>query len=147
MCETTGVTAISISDLAFVEAPPADVAALVANGRSWRRWFRDLDLVLREDRGEKGVRWNVGGPVTGTSEVWLEPSMGGTLVHYFLHADPTSSVDLAAEILARRKAAKVMVFEIKARLEAGRAPGERPASGTEDTFGDPMGAASRGGRS
>lgn len=67
-------------------------------------------------------------------EVWLEPVMDGTIVHYFLHAEPTgvspqglTSLDLAGMNHARRLAGKEMTFELKRYLEAGRPAGEPPA--------------------
>lgn len=116
--------------------PPSMVAPLIADRASWRRWWPDLALTVREDRGANGIRWTIAGPLTGTMEVWLEPSLDGTMLHYFLHAEPTaaktSGANLSgAEILAlnraRREAGKAMNFEVKAICEAGRAPGEPPA--------------------
>ncbi len=73
------------------------------------------------------------GPLTGTMEVWLEPSLDGAIIHYFLHCEPTgvapdrvAELDLAAMNRERRVAGKKMTFEVKARLEAGRPAGESP---------------------
>lgn len=113
--------------------PPEMVAPLIADRASWRRWWPDLALTVREERGAKGVRWLVAGPLTGTMEIWLEPSLDGTMLHYFLHAEPTAAqtsstpADLLAANRARREAGKRMNFEIKAILERGRAAGEAPA--------------------
>lgn len=111
--------------------PPEMVAPLIADRASWRRWWPDLALTVREDRVEKGIRWTIAGPLTGTMEIWLEPSLDGTMLHYFLHAEPTaatsSGTDVPAIIRARREAGKAMNFEVKVVLEAGRAPGEPPA--------------------
>ncbi len=83
---------------------------------------------MREDRADKGIRWTVSGALTGTMEVWLEPSLDGVILHYFLHAEPAASVrDLVAANRARRVAGKKRSLEIKAPLEAGRAAGEPPA--------------------
>ena len=56
---------------------------------SWRRWWPDLRLQVVEDRADKGIRWAVTGALTGTMEIWLEPSLDGVVLHYFLHAEPT----------------------------------------------------------
>lgn len=123
-----------MADQTFVAAAPDRVAARVSVPARWRVWWPDLVLGVREDRGEKGIRWTVAGPLTGTMEVWLEPVMDGTIVHYFLHAEPTgatpagsASLDLAGMNHARRLAGKTMTFEIKQQLEAGRPAGEPPA--------------------
>ncbi|QBJ94896.1 polyketide cyclase / dehydrase and lipid transport [Rhodococcus sp. ABRD24] len=127
------MSSIQVADQTFVAAAPEKVAARVSVPARWRAWWPDLVLDVREDRGEKGVRWTVAGPLTGTMEVWLEQVMDGTIVHYFLHAEPTgvsspglASLDLAGMNHARRLAGKTMAFEIKKQLEAGRAAGEPP---------------------
>ncbi len=134
MCEAVRVSSIQVADQTFVAAAPEKVAARVSVPARWRAWWPDLVLDVREDRAEKGVRWTVAGPLTGTMEVWLEPVMDGTIVHYFLHAEPTgvspeglASLDLAGMNHARRLAGKEMTFELKRHLEAGRPAGEPPA--------------------
>lgn len=133
MCEAGGVSSIQVADQTFVAAAPARVAARVSVPARWRAWWPDLVLRVREDRAEKGIRWTVAGPLTGTMEVWLEPVMDGTIIHYFLHAEPTgvapgavASLDLAGMNHARRLAGKVMTFDIKRQLENGRPAGEPP---------------------
>ncbi|GGG05274.1 hypothetical protein GCM10007304_19190 [Rhodococcoides trifolii] len=68
----------------------------------------------------------VGGELVGTMEVWLEPSLDGVIVHYFLHAEPAGCGDPAAITRTRRIAGKTMSFDLKAETERGRAPGEPP---------------------
>lgn len=130
LCDPFRVTSIQVADQGFVAAQPGRVAALVADRSNWRRWFPELALGIREDRGVKGVRWSVAGAVEGTMEVWLEPVLDGVVVHYFLHAEPAAAPNdsgaLAAASHARRIDGKTMVFEIKAALEAGRPAGEPP---------------------
>jgi hypothetical protein len=126
------VSSIQVADQTFVAAPPAQVAAAIAPPTRWRRWWPDLTLSVREDRADKGIRWVVAGSLTGTMEVWLEPVLDGVIVHYFLHAEPArsegdGSPDLAALNRRRRVEGKVMSFEVKKELEAGRAPGEPPS--------------------
>jgi hypothetical protein len=125
------VSSIQIADQTFVAAPGAAVADLVADRSRWRRWWPDLLLEVREDRGDKGIRWTVGGPMSGTMEIWLEPMLDGVILHYFMHAEPPgadrlSPRELLARNQARRAAGKKMAFEVKARLEAGRPAGVAP---------------------
>ncbi|MGW4327229.1 polyketide cyclase / dehydrase and lipid transport [Nocardia sp. NPDC004573] len=124
------MSSIQVADQTFVAASGAAVADLLSAPNQWRRWWPDLDLEVREDRGEKGIRWSVAGALTGTMEVWLEPSLDGVILHYFLHAEPQPALPvgkLAAANRARRVAGKSMSFELKSRLEAGRAAGVAPA--------------------
>jgi len=132
LCDPFRVTSIQVADQGFVAAQPGRVAALVADRCNWRRWFPELALTVREDRGGKGVRWSVAGAVEGTMEVWLEPVLDGVVVHYFLHAEPAAvggTGMLAAANHARRMDGKTMVFDIKGALEAGRPAGEPPRCG------------------
>ncbi|WP_306359365.1 polyketide cyclase / dehydrase and lipid transport [Nocardia sp. CC227C] len=126
------MSSIQVADQTFVAAPGAAVGELLADRARWRHWWPDLTLEVREDRGEKGIRWTVKGPLTGTMEVWLEEMLDGVILHYFLHAEPPGADGLSARDLmsrnrARRVAGKRMAFEIKARLEAGRPAGVAPA--------------------
>ncbi|MGK8505471.1 polyketide cyclase / dehydrase and lipid transport [Nocardia asiatica] len=124
------MSSIQVADQTFVAAPGAAVADLLAGPNQWRRWWPDLVLEVREERGEKGIRWSVAGALTGTMEVWLEPSLDGVILHYFLHAEPQPALPagkLAAANRARRVAGKNMAFELKARLEADRPAGVAPA--------------------
>ncbi|WP_070378834.1 polyketide cyclase / dehydrase and lipid transport [Rhodococcus sp. WMMA185] len=124
------MSSIQVADQTFIAAPPQRVAAAIAPRSRWRRWWPDLTLAVREDRAEKGIRWTVEGPLTGTMEVWLEPVMDGVVVHYFLHAEPAptgGSPDLAVLNRRRRVEGKVMSFEVKKELEAGRLAGEPPS--------------------
>ncbi|MCM6773367.1 polyketide cyclase / dehydrase and lipid transport [Nocardia sp. CDC159] len=125
------MSSIQVADQTFVAAPGSAVAAVLADRDSWRRWWPDLALEVREDRAEKGIRWTVAGPLTGTMEVWLEPSLDGVILHYFLHAEPWNAARLTPRALLaanrqRRVAGKRMSFEVKARLEAGRPAGVSP---------------------
>ena len=133
------MSSVQLADETFVVAAPELVAAELSSRRAWSRWWPDLKLEVREDRGPKGIRWTVSGALIGTMEVWLEPSLDGTVLHYFLHAEPRpetvitsqnhlrrklSHPDLAEINRRRRVAGKEMAFELKAKLEAGRAAGE-----------------------
>ncbi len=127
---------VDVVDETFLAVPPAVVAAEFAGEAAWRRWWPDLHLAVDTDRGERGVRWTVTGALVGSMEVWLEPVLDGTVLHYFLRADPPGPDGRPApapprrgRALARRRqrAVKALALACKDRLEAGRAPGEPPA--------------------
>jgi hypothetical protein len=133
VCEAELMNSIQIADEMFVAAGGARVAAAIADPAGWRRWWPDLRLRIVEDRAEKGMRWAVTGALTGTMEVWLEPSLDGVVLHYFLHAEPTgvaawqlAKLNLAKMTHRRRVAAKKMAFEVKTTLERSRPVGVSP---------------------
>ncbi|MEE3852421.1 hypothetical protein VZC37_18925 [Gordonia sp. LSe1-13] len=126
------VTSIQVADETFVAAAPSLATEMVGDRGNWRRWWPDLRLTVTEDRGAAGVRWKVGGPLVGSMEIWCEPVLDGFVLHYFLHAEPHDSLPddprargtaLADANRDRRAAGKVMSFEVKDRLEAGRGVG------------------------
>lgn len=122
--------AIDIVDETFLAVPPGTVAAAFADPDAWRRYWPDLRLEVYTDRGEKGLRWTVRGALVGTMEVWLEPVLDGTLLHYFLRATPSVPPrrprDLHREFDRRARAAKGISLGLKEILEDGREPGEPP---------------------
>ncbi|MGU3434076.1 polyketide cyclase / dehydrase and lipid transport [Actinomycetes bacterium M1A6_2h] len=120
------MSSVQVADQTFVAAPGEVVARILGERHRWRRWFPGLDVSVREDRGGKGVRWVIGGELVGTMEVWLEPSLDGVIVHYFLHAEPVGDANPVEITRARRIAGKTMSFDVKAEAERGRAPGEPP---------------------
>ncbi|KDF01790.1 hypothetical protein Y900_023385 [Mycolicibacterium aromaticivorans JS19b1 = JCM 16368] len=129
------MNSIQVADETFVAADPAAVGRAVADRASWRRWWPDLRLEVVEDRADKGVRWTVTGPLTGTMEIWLEPVLDGVLLHYFLHAEPSgvaawqlAKMNFAKLTHRRRVAGKRMAFEVKSTLEASRPVGVAPAT-------------------
>ncbi|EUA23937.1 polyketide cyclase / dehydrase and lipid transport family protein [Mycobacterium xenopi 4042] len=118
---------IQVADETFVAAEAARVGRAIADPASWRRWWPDLRLEVVEDRGDKGIRWAVTGALSGTMEIWLEPSLDGVLLHYFLHAEPSgvsawqlARMNLARMTHRRRVAGKKMAFEVKAAVERSR---------------------------
>lgn len=135
ICEAVGMNSIQVADETFVAASPAAVGRTVADRASWRRWWPDLRLEVVEDRADKGVRWTVTGPLTGTMEIWLEPVLDGVLLHYFLHAEPSgvaawqlAKMNLAKLTHRRRVVGKRMAFEVKCTLEASRPVGVAPGT-------------------
>jgi hypothetical protein len=124
--------ALDIVDETFLAIPPSTLAAVFADPRSWRTYWPDLVLEVYTDRGVEGLRWTVGGALVGTMEVWLEPVLDGTILHYFLRADPVgpplSPAKLRREADRRARAAKAIALDLKAVLEDGREPGVAPVS-------------------
>ncbi|ORM33658.1 SRPBCC family protein [Williamsia sp. 1135] len=131
------MTRIQVADQTFIAAPAESATELISDRANWRRWWPDLQLTVVEDRAEQGVRWKVSGPLNGTTELWLEPVLDGFVLHYFLHAEPTSQLPTEPRALMtevgkinhrRRVAGRAMSFEVKDRLEASRHVGG-PAAG------------------
>lgn len=127
------MNSIQVADETFVAASGEQVGAAVGDPSSWQRWWPDLQLQVVEDRADKGIRWTVSGPLTGTMEIWLESMLDGVLLHYFLHAEPTgvtgrqlARLNLAKLNHRRRVAVKRMAFEVKDRLERSRPVGVPP---------------------
>lgn len=115
-----GRPAVDIADETYVGAPPAVLAPLVADRTSWREWWPDLDLQVTRDRGVKGQQWAVTGALRGSMEIWLEPVGDGTVVHWFLRADPAGAVTRRRLRRARERrtlAWKAHAFALKDRLE------------------------------
>jgi hypothetical protein len=120
---------LDVVDETFLAVPPKLVAAVFAEPAAWRRLWPDLDLRVYADRGDQGQRWTVSGALTGTMEVWLEPVLDGTLLHYFLRADlpaPARPRTLRRERTRRQLAAKAIALGLKSELENGRRPGVAP---------------------
>lgn len=124
---------IQIADEMFIAADPVRVGVAVGDRLSWQRWWPDLHLHVVEDRADKGIRWAVTGALIGTMEIWLEPSLDGVVLHYFLHAEPAgvaawqlAKMNLSKMTHRRRVAGKKMAFEVKASLEQSRPVGVAP---------------------
>ncbi|GAA1224671.1 hypothetical protein GCM10009676_02890 [Prauserella halophila] len=130
--------ALDIVDETFLTVPPSTLAAVFADPAAWRRYWPDLVLEVYTDRGDQGLRWTVRGALIGTMEVWLEPVLDGTLLHYFLRASPVpddgtrpSGAWLRREFDRRARAAKAIALDLKVTLEDGRAAGMPPRSTVE----------------
>ncbi|ONI87246.1 polyketide cyclase / dehydrase and lipid transport [Saccharothrix sp. ALI-22-I] len=124
------VPSVDVVDETFLAVPPAVVAAAFAPPSAWAEFWPDLTLDVYADRGTQGLRWTVGGALVGTMEVWLEPVLDGTLLHYFLRADlpgDPSDKRVRQEVRRRQLAAKEVSLGLKSTLEDGRPPGIAPA--------------------
>lgn len=124
---------LDVIDETYVVAPVERVRRLLCDEQAAALHVPGLLLVCVEDRGAKGRRWELGGALRGTAEMWLEPVSDGVLVHAYLRADPTPTRRFArlrpgddAAALRRRYARplKRWVLSVKDQLEAGRLPGE-----------------------
>ncbi|TNC28966.1 polyketide cyclase / dehydrase and lipid transport [Amycolatopsis alkalitolerans] len=121
--------AVDVVDETFLAVPPSTVKAAFGDPAAWRRYWPDLLLEVYKDRGDEGLRWTVRGALVGTMEVWLEPMLDGTLLHYFLRATPPAALrppQLRRELDRRSRAAKAIALELKEVLEDGREPGLPP---------------------
>lgn len=130
MSTTNGAPpAIDLVDETFLAVGPGTVKAAFTDPAAWRRYWPDLRLEVYTDRGDEGLRWTVRGALVGTMEVWLEPMLDGTLLHYFLRAAPARPLrprDLRREFDRRARAAKEIALGLKEILEDGREPGIPP---------------------
>lgn len=112
--------ALDIADDTYVARPPSDVAVPAHDPASWSVWWPDLRLTVSRDRGVKGVQWAVRGALTGSMELWLEPVGSGTVVHWYVRAEPQGALSprAAARERGRRvRAWKRHAFALKDRLE------------------------------
>ncbi|MEU4673303.1 polyketide cyclase / dehydrase and lipid transport [Amycolatopsis sp. NPDC023774] len=137
-----GPPALDLVDETFIVVPPSTIAAAFADPAAWRRYWPDLSLQVYTDRGDKGLRWTVTGALVGTMEVWLEPVLDGTVLHYFLRATPAgpggaprtlTPRELRREFDRRARAAKHLALELKHVLEDGREPGVPPRADDLET--------------
>lgn len=116
---------VDIADESFIVASPAVLAARFADSRLWREWWPDLDLTVVRARGEKGIRWSVAGALAGSAEIWLEPWHDGTIVHWFVRADPREREATRAARITRSyiTAYKRRLHRLKDELERDRPVG------------------------
>lgn len=134
----SGMSSVDVLDETFLVVPPRSLAVIFADPERCRRFWPDLRLTVYADRGDQGLRWTVHGALVGTMEVWLEPVLDGTLLHYYLRADLTGQDGAivppsrrqaraaAAERQRRQLAAKRMAFALKDELEGDREIGVAP---------------------
>lgn len=128
----TNLPVLDVADDTYIRVVPVVLAPVVADPRSWRQWWPDLLPVVTKDRGVLGQQWTVTGALRGSMEVWLEAVGEGTVVHWYLRADPpagTSPARVRRDRERRVLAWKAHLFDLKDRVEAdaGLKPLPRPA--------------------
>lgn len=117
--------ALDVIDETFILAPVAELCDIFCDEQAWKAL--GMDLHCYEDRGVRGKRWTLSGQLTGTAEVWLEPSHGGVIVHVYLQAKSESR--RSASRLRRRYAigVKRWILEVKSGYDIVRPAGVTPA--------------------
>ena len=80
---------IDITDDTFILTSSSLVAEVVRDRDRWRIWWPDRVLSVYSDRGDRGLRWTVAGDFVGSTEIWIEESAPGVIVHYYLRVDAT----------------------------------------------------------
>ena len=115
---------LDVVDETFVLAPAAELSEIFCDEQAWKTL--GMDLRCYEDRGVNGKRWTLSGSLTGTAEVWLEPSHDGVIVHVYLQADPGPRRSRAR--LERRYAVPVKrwILDVKSAYDINRPAGVAP---------------------
>lgn len=112
--------AVHVAAEAYLAVPRSTVRALLAPTALWELCWPGLVLEVTEDRAEKGVRWSVAGPLSGTAEVWLESWREGCIAHVYLRArrSPGTSRHLPGTLTrADGERTRALLFWAKDRLE------------------------------
>ena len=114
---------IDVADDTYLRVAPEVLARLVADSAWWIRWWPDLVPHVTRDRGVKGQQWTVTGALRGSMEVWLEPVGPGTVVHWYLRADPARARVARSRRRVRRERERRVrtwksdMYALKDRLE------------------------------
>ncbi|WP_375493768.1 polyketide cyclase / dehydrase and lipid transport [uncultured Jatrophihabitans sp.] len=122
---------VDVVDSTWLAAAPAAVGKVLAEPVNWREWWPGLHLRVQELRGAVGVRWFVDAvdgfepALAGSAEVWLESTCSGTVAHFFLRLDSTSSRPvtrrLAEQVCERyRSRTKQAFWRLGDQLDPGR---------------------------
>ena len=111
---------VDLVDETYIAAAPGVVARAVAAPAAWAGWWPGLVLAVTADRGPEGLRWSVAGRLVGSMEIWLEAVGAGTVLHWFLRAEPAGALrPRPTARLAEREVRrwKRHAFALKDRLE------------------------------
>jgi carbon monoxide dehydrogenase subunit G len=84
MSRRRGNQRVDIADDSYIDAPPARIAAAVADPRNHASWWPHLTVTVARDRGVQGQRWAVEGQIFGSMEIWVEPYWQGAIVHHYV---------------------------------------------------------------
>jgi len=129
---------VDLIDETFIVAAPAGIADALHEPALWRKLWRNLELVVFQDRGPHGLRFTVTGALVGTNEFWVEPYADGAVVHYYCRCDvtrrgsatepvtgaPRQLLRISQRALRQHAlATKAGLNRLKDELESGRRPG------------------------
>lgn len=120
----TIVPQLDLIDDTYVAAPPDILAPLVSAPALAAELWPGWNATVTEERGAEGVRWAVAGPVTGSTEVWIERFVPhGSVLHVYIRADPSgppwSARRAARETERARRRVKAVMWRLKDHVEDG----------------------------
>jgi len=123
--DNKAVPALDLIDDTYIACSPETLAPLIARPATAAELWPEWRVSVTEDRGVEGVRWEVGGPVAGSTEVWLERYRErGVMVHVYVRVDPVGKPWSARETERRRERArrrvKAVMWRVKDEVERGR---------------------------
>lgn len=128
-------------DETWIAAPPATLAAVVADAAHWPGWWPGLELTVTRNRGVKGMQWTAvpragAEPLAGSVEIWLEPFSDGVILHHFLRLDRIGTPALGRRRVARLERrlawqAKRVFWQLKDDAEAATEAASQAAARTE----------------
>ncbi|MEV0645800.1 hypothetical protein AB0I28_11120 [Phytomonospora sp. NPDC050363] len=113
---------LDLIDDTYMACSPETLAPLVSRPGLAAELWPEWRVSVTEERGVEGVRWEVGGPVVGSTEVWIERYRDrGSLVHVYVRVDPVGrpwSARAAERHRERtRRRVKAVMWELKDRVE------------------------------
>jgi hypothetical protein len=130
---------LELVDETFLAATPDVVYRAYRERCAAQAWWPDWSLTVFMDRGQKGTRWSVSGPVdgraaVGSAEIWLEPVLDGVVLHHFLRLDVAATPRCCARAARRYAVAwKQQMAAFKDDLERGREPGSAAVGSSPTT--------------
>ncbi|GIG68968.1 hypothetical protein Pen01_52630 [Phytomonospora endophytica] len=123
--DNTAVPALDLIDDTYMACSPETLAPLVSAPALAAELWPEWRVSVTEERGVEGVRWKVGGPVAGSTEVWIERYRDrGALVHVYVRVDPTGKPWSPRETERRRerlrRRVKAVMWRVKDEVERDR---------------------------
>lgn len=121
--DNTAVPVLDLIDDTYMACSPETLAPLVSSPGLAAELWPEWRVSVTEARGVEGVRWEVGGPVSGSAEVWIERYRDrGSVVHVYVRVDPVGETWSARRIERRRERTrrriKTVMWALKDRAEA-----------------------------